>query len=62
MDDQPNPALYQVVIGDGPSGRIYPGITGPAPETDPDRPVPYTLTPKAEALVTEAEPEPEAGS
>jgi hypothetical protein len=62
MDDRPNPTLYQVVIGDGPSARTYPGITGPATETDPDQPVPYTLTPEAEALFTEAEPEPEAES
>jgi hypothetical protein len=62
MDDQPEPALYQLVVGDGPSARTYPGITGPAAETDPDQPVPYTLTHEAEALFTEAEPEPEAES
>jgi hypothetical protein len=56
-----DPIPYQLVTGDGPGTRTCPGITGPAAEADPDQPIPYTLTPQAEALFTEAEPEPEAG-
>jgi hypothetical protein len=44
MNDQPQLGSYELVAGDGADA-----IRAVA-ETDPDQPVPYTLTPQAEAL------------